>query len=359
MIPVYRPTLSGNEEKYLLECIRSGWISSKGKFVDRFEEGFSDFIKVRHSTSVSNGTVALHLALHVLGIKPGDEVIAPTLTYIASINAIAYLGATPVFVDSELKTWNIDVSKIEEKITKRTKAIMAVHLYGAPANMDALRGLCSKYGLFIIEDVAEAFGSKINGKFAGTLGDISTFSFFGNKTITTGEGGMITSNNEKFHHLSKYFKSQAVSPSREYWHDHIGFNYRMTNVCAAIGLAQLERAEEILAKKRVIASWYRRGLCDLPLVFQEEEKETVHSYWMVSILTESQFYRDRIRAQLNSAEIETRPIFYPAHVMPVFKGSEIFPIAEDISLRGINLPSFPDLSENQVDFICNKIRSCF
>jgi perosamine synthetase len=221
--------------------------------------------------------------------------------------------------------------------------------------------LSKEYGFKIIEDGSHAIGGKYKGSFIGSCkySDITIFSFHPVKIITTGEGGMVVARNQDVFERALTLKNQSVSKTREYWHDGIGYNYRMTNICAAIGLAQLERAEEILAKKRAIASWYRRGLCDLPLVFQEEEKETVHSYWMVSILTESQFYRDRIRAQLKSAEIETRPIFYPAHVMPVFKGTEIFPIAEDISLRGINLPSFPDLSENQVDFVCNKIRLCF
>ncbi|MGP1666286.1 MAG: DegT/DnrJ/EryC1/StrS family aminotransferase [Rhodanobacter sp.] len=355
-IPIYQPTLAGNEKRYVSECLDTTWISSKGKFVSRFEAEFAKYLGVGHAAAVSNGTVALHLALHTLGIGPGDEVIIPTLTYIATVNAIAYVGATPVFVDAEAETWNMDVSLIEQKITPRTKAIMAVHLYGAVCAMDELLALCEKHNLLLIEDVAEAFGSQFHGRYAGSFGHVATFSFFGNKTITTGEGGMVVSNDQATIARAAYLKSQAVSPVREYWHDEIGFNFRMTNICAAIGVAQLEQADSIIDAKRGIAAWYREELEGLPLSFQTEPSDTVHSYWMVSVLLDDVAMRDKIRKALKGAGVETRPLFFPAHTMPVFFSSEVFPIAEHLSGRGINLPSFHTLSKEQVRFICEVIR---
>jgi len=355
-IPVYQPTLVGNEKRYTSECLESGWISSRGKYVSLFEGAFASLLNINYATTVSNGTVALHLALKTLGIGFGDEVIVPTFTYIASVNAIAYVGATPVFVDAEPETWNIDVSLVEQKITPRTKAIMAVHLYGAVCAMDELQLLCRRHNLLLIEDVAEAFGSQHKGRYAGSFGDIATFSFFGNKTITTGEGGMVVSNDQATIQRAAYLKSQAVSPNREYWHDEIGFNYRMTNICAAIGLAQLEQVNTIIDSKRSIAEWYHEELAGLPLTFQAEASDTLHTYWMVSILAENMAVRDNIRQALNRAGVETRPLFFPAHTMPVFKMDEVFPVAETLSARGINLPSFNTLTREQVRYICAEIR---
>ncbi len=355
-IPIYQPELNGNEKKYVLECLETNWISSKGKFVSKFESEFAKYLNVGYATSVSNGTVALHLALHTLGIGPGDEVIVPTLTYIASVNAIDYVGATPVFVDAEPSTWNIDVNLIAEKITSRTKAILVVHLYGAPCNMDALADICIKHNLLLIEDVAEAFGTKYKDKFAGSFGDISTFSFFGNKTITTGEGGMLISNKKELITRAAYFKSQAVSPVREYWHDEIGFNFRMTNICAAIGVAQLEQADKIIQKKRALAAYYKNELKNTNLVFQEETVGSISSYWMVSILAKDEKSRDLIRLELKKSGVENRPLFYPAHTMPVFRSTEKFPVAEELSRRGMNLPSYPGLSRENVKYICDVIK---
>ena len=353
-IPVYQPNLCGNELKYVEQCLRSGWISSKGEFNDRFEKTFANYLQINHATTVSNGTVALHIALLALGIGQNDEVIIPTLTYIASVNALAYVGAIPIFVDSEPNCWNMDVSQIEAKITKKTKAIMAVHIYGAPCNMDSLRIICDKHGLLLIEDVAEAFGSQYKGKFAGTFGDVATFSFFGNKTITTGEGGMVVSDNEETIQRVAFLKSQAVSKTLEYWHDEIGFNYRMTNVAAAIGLGQLENAEATILKKREVAAFYRKVL-EVPCTFQEEIMNTRHTFWMVSILVESRDQRDGLRKFLRESKIETRPLFYPAHTMPVFKRNQSFPVAEDLSARGLNLPSFPSITIDQISYVCDKI----
>ncbi len=355
-IPVYQPKLAGNERLYVSECLETTWISSKGQFVSRFEEEFAAYLDLGYATSVSNGTVALHLALHTLGIGPGDEVIVPTLTYIASVNAIAYVGATPVFVDADPVTWNIDVALIKQKITAQAKAILAVHLYGAVCAMDELQALCKKHKLLLIEDVAEAFGSQYRGRYAGSFGDIATFSFFGNKTITTGEGGMVVSNNQAIIARAAYLKSQALSPTREYWHDEIGFNFRMTNICAAIGVAQLEQANAVIEAKRKLAVWYQEELNGLPLTFQAEPADTVHTYWMVSVLAPDVATRDSIRQALKDAGVETRPLFPPVHTMPVFASNEAFPVAEDLSTRGINLPSFPALTREQVRYICIVIK---
>ncbi|MEY8213996.1 MAG: DegT/DnrJ/EryC1/StrS family aminotransferase [Colwellia sp.] len=357
-IPVYKPTLSGNEKKYVNECLDSTWISSKGDFIPRFEREFSNYLNVQAATTVSNGTVALHLALLALGIGPGDEVIVPTFTYVASVNAISYVGATPVFVDSLADTWNLDPEQVAAKVTSHTKAVMIVHLYGNPCAMDQLEKICNDNGLYLIEDAAEAFGSIYKGKYVGSFGDVATFSFFGNKTITTGEGGMLTSNNEILIKRAVHLKNQSVSSSKEYWHDEVGFNFRMTNICAAIGVAQIENADNVLTKKQKIASWYCDGLRGLEVEFQFTEKDSVNSYWMVSILAKNSVIRGEIRRYLKEHSIETRPLFYPAHTLPAFIQGEVFPVAESLSERGINLPSYPDLSEKSVLQICDLIKCC-
>ena len=355
-IPVYQPTLMGNEKKYVNECLDSTWISSKGKFVSQFENDFAQYIGVENATTVSNGTVALHLALETLGIGAGDEVIVPTLTYIASVNAIVMVGAIPVFVDSFEGTWNINFNQIKDKITPKTKAVMVVHLYGLPCEMNEIVQVCIENNLFLIEDAAEAFGSKYNNQHVGTFGDISTFSFFGNKTITTGEGGMVVSNKRDIIQKAAYLKSQAVSNVKEYWHDELGYNYRMTNICAAIGLAQLENADAVIIKKRELRNWYKEELSGLPVLFQEETSSMFNTYWMVSVLFQDELTRDKVRAALNNDGIETRPLFYPAHTMPKYKSDEIFPIAESLSKRGINLPSYPKLLREDIARICSEIR---
>jgi len=358
-IPVYKPNLIGNEKKYVNECLDSTWISSKGVYVDRFEKDFCNYLDIGHATTVSNGTVALHLALLTLGIGPGDEVIVPTLTYIASVNAFAMVGATPIFVDSLEDSWNVDPLLIESKITARTKALMVVHLYGAPCEMNSISEICKRYNLLLIEDAAEAFGSTYFGKYVGSFGDISTFSFFGNKTITTGEGGMVASYKKEIIDRAVYLKSQSVSPIREYWHDEIGYNFRMTNICAAIGVAQLEHATAIINKKGELAQWYKEELSGYPISFQKDIPESRSSYWMVSILAHNEEMRDSIRSYLKESNIETRPLFYPAHTMPTFKTDEIFPVSELISKRGMNLPSYPELTREDVVYICERIKECF
>jgi len=356
-IPVYQPSLSGREREYVNECLDSTWISSKGKFIPRFEEGFARAVGVDHAASVCNGTVALHLALVALGLGPGDEVIVPTLTYIASVNAIAYTGATPVFVDSLPDTWQMDPVDAERKLTPRTRAIMAVHLYGHPCDMDALGALAQAHGLFLVEDCAEAIGTRYRGRHVGGFGDIGTFSFFGNKTITTGEGGMVVSNDMTLYSRMVHFKGQGLADHREYWHDVIGYNYRMTNICAAIGLAQLEQLEAFAGRKREIAARYRRNLDGSGVIFHGEAPDVTHSYWMCSILTARERQRDPLRRHLAAQGIETRPVFHPAHTMPMYADRfQRHPVAEDIGWRGMNLPSWPGLADAQVDMICDEIR---
>ena len=316
---------------------------------------------IQYASAVSNGTVALHLALLALGIGPGDEVIVPTLTYIAPVNAIAYVGATPVFVDSDKDTWQMDMDDVERKITDKTKAVIAVHLYGYPCNMIRLNKLQQDHNIFLIEDCAEAFGSRIGNGHAGTFGDIATFSFFGNKSITTGEGGMVVTGDKTLHERVLHFKGQGLAKDREYWHDTIGYNYRMTNICAAIGCAQLEQAAVILQKKRQIANWYMKYLEGVGVVFHQEVKHVSsfkHSYWMCSILVDDSSKREPLRKYLlENHGIETRPVFYPVHTMPMYSQKyQRHPVAEDIGWRGINLPSYPDLIEDDVAYICEKIK---
>jgi perosamine synthetase len=355
-IPVYQPSLSGNEKKYVNECLDSTWISSKGKFISEFEKGFADYIQIKHATAVCNGTVAIHLALLALGIGPGDEVIVPTLTYIASVNAITYTGATPVFVDSLPDSWQMDIKDAERKITEKTKAIMAVHLYGNACDMDELVKVCNENNLFLVEDCAEAIGTLYKGKHVGTFGNISTFSFFGNKTITCGEGGMVVTNDETLIDRSVHFKGQGLAKHRQYWHDVVGYNYRMTNIAAAIGLAQLEQIETFLQKKSQVAAWYREGLNNSNIQFHESNDDVYHSYWMCSILVDDASSREPLRDELAKHGIETRPLFYPVHTMPMYsKNFQKHPVAESLGWRGINLPSYPDLTKDQVLEICHII----
>lgn len=354
--PVYQPSLKGNERKYLNDCIDTNWLTWQGKYVKEFENKFSDYIGIEYSSTTCNATVGLHLALLALGVGVDDEVIVPTLTYIASVNAIVYCGATPVFCDVDPETWLIDPLEIQKKITDRTKAIMVVHVYGLPCNMDEIKSIADENGIAVIEDCAESFGSKYKGKYTGTIGDVGVFSFFGNKTITTGEGGMVVSNNKTIIERVNLFKGQGLARHREYWHEVVGFNYRMTNLSAAIGLAQLERADEIIEKKILIASWYFEGLRGLPLTYQESTGDVKHTWWMFTILVHDMNIRTTLRNFLKENGVETRPVFHPVHTMPMYNDNfQQLKIAEDIGWRGINLPSYPDLTKEDIKEICSLI----
>lgn len=357
MIPVYKPSITDLEKSYVNDCLDSSWISSKGKYVDLFEKEFAKKTEVKYATSVSNGTVALHLALLALGIGPDDEVIVPTFTYIASVNAIVHCGAKPVFVDSLRDSWQINPFDIVRKITNKTKAIMVVHLYGQPCQMFEIVNIAKQHNLFIVEDCAEAFGSRYEEQHVGSFGDIATYSFFGNKTITAGEGGMVVTNNETLYDRAFHLKGQGLAKHRQYWHDAIGYNYRMTNIACAIGLAQLKRSEHLLLDKRIIANYYHDFFEGTHVKTHREMTGTTHSYWMNSVLFDCDAQqRDKYRAILEQKGIETRPLFYPVHTMPMYsKRYESHPVAENISRRGFNIPSYPGLTKDELKYICESI----
>ncbi|MEY2843728.1 MAG: hypothetical protein RI920_1765 [Pseudomonadota bacterium] len=359
-IPVYQPSLDGNELKYVEEAVRSTWISSRGAFLDKFESEFCRLTGTAHATAVTNGTVALHAALLALGLGASDEVIVPSFTYVASVNAIRYVGATPVFCDSESAYWQADPASLESVITPRTKAIVIVHLYGHPAPMLEIQAIAKRHNLRIIEDCAEALGSRIGDTHVGNFGDIATYSFFGNKTMTTGEGGMVVSNDAELIARVRKIKSQGLSGDREYWHDMVAHNFRMTNVTAAIGCAQLERFDELLATKRQLAERYRAALSRTPLRFLSEKRGHTNGYWMVSALARSGEELTALRNHLKAQQIETRPLFPPVHLMPMYGGHEgEFPKAESLSPLGLNLPSWPNLPEADFDRICEAIYSFY
>lgn len=346
-LPLYRPDLSGNEKAYVLHCLETGWISSLGEFVAQFERNMAAALGVRHAVAVTNGTVALHLAIHCLGIGPGDEVIVPTFSYIACVNTIAQVGATPVFVDCNEHDWLLNVAHVERKITPRTKAIMAVHLYGAICDMDTIRQLATAHDLFVIEDCAEALGATVHGRPCGSLGDVATFSFFGNKTLSTGEGGLVTTDDDDLADRLRLVKGQGQSRTRRYWHEQLGFNYRMTNICAAIGVAQLERLDSTLARKRAISARYRQLLSHLPVTMPVPNPGVNSSEWLFSFLLPEGCNRDTFMQHLHSNGIETRPVFYCAHHMPMYNEAVRYPVAELISALGISLPSYPALTGDQ------------
>jgi perosamine synthetase len=349
VLPVYQPDLSGNERRYVMDCLETTWISSIGVYIERFERAVCEATGARHSLGVCNGTTALHLALHCLGIGPGDEVIVPTFTYIASVNTIAQTGATPVFAECRASDWLLDAADVATRITPRTRAILPVHLYGLACDMPALKALADEHGLAIVEDCAEAFGTTLHGQHVGTFGDVGTFSFFGNKTITTGEGGMVIAQDETLAARLRMVRGQGQSLTRRYWHEILGFNYRMTNIAAAIGLAQIERLETILACKRAIGARYRAGFGRLPVTFQKPGEGVFGADWLTSVLLPLGIDRDRIMADMAASAVETRPVFHCANQMPMYATGEHFPVSEDIAVRGISLPSYPQLTERDID----------
>ena len=361
-IPLYEPFISKLEKTYVNDCLDTNWISSRGKYVKLFEDRFKNFIKIKYAVSVVNGTAALHVALLALGIGEKDEVITPTFTYIATANAINYVGASIKFVDSKITSWQIDEDKISNHITSKTRAVLVPHIYGQACEMNKIKQICKKNKLFLIEDCAESFGSYYRNKHVGTFGDVSTFSFFGSKTITTGEGGMVVTNNYKIAEKVERLKMVGNDKDIHFWHNIVGYNYRMTNICAAIGLGQLSKTKFILKKKRNIFQIYKKNLINLPISLHEEYPNTIHSYWLVSIMLNNEIKRDKLRNYLNNLNIETRPTFYPIHTMPMYynkKYKNKFPIASQLGRRGINLPSGPKLSEKNIIFVCNQIKRFF
>ncbi len=364
MIPVCTPYLKGNEKKYLVDCIDTNWISSSGKYIKAFEGKFSRYCHSKYGITTTSGTTALHLAFAVAGISKGDEVIMPSFTIASTAFAAIYCGAKPVFVDSEPDTWNIDPKKIEVKITKRTKAIVPVHMYGHPCDMTAIMRIARKHKLIVIEDAAEVHGAEYKGKKVGGIGDIGCFSFYGNKIITCGEGGMIVTNSKKLADRSRRLKNLSFLENKRFWHKEIGFNYRMTNMQAAIGLAQLELIDEMADRRRRNASIYNSRLKDIPgLTLPVERPEVKNVYWMYSILIDEGFgvSRTKLIKKLKDAGIESRTFFIPMHQQPILKKMRIigkgkYPVADAISKQGLYLPSGSGLKKKEIEYICDCIR---
>jgi perosamine synthetase len=365
-IPLVQPELAGNELEYVTDCIQSGWISSQGKYVRQFEENFGEYVGCRHTLAVSNGTVALHLSLVALGVGPGDEVIVPDLTFAASVNAVLYTGATPVLVDVEPKTMAIDPNLVAAAITGRTRAIIPVHLYGYPADMGRLMALGNQHNLLVIEDCAEALGSRYQGAHVGTFGDAAIFSFYGNKTITTGEGGMLLFRSPTIRARAKMLRDHGMSSERRYWHEEVGFNYRLTNIQAAIGVAQLEKIDVFVSRKRWIAAQYNKNLADivqLQLPMEPDGYQDQNSYWLYTIVLVPEYVRrrDEILDLLKSHGIEARPVFFPMHRMPPYvkygQAGECYSGANHLSDGGISLPSSVSVTENEIKRVCAVLRS--
>ena len=356
-IPVYEPWIGDREVARVTRCVKSGWISSIGEEIREFESRFAALCERRFGIATSNGTTALHLALAALDIGPGDEVIVPALTFVATANAVRYTGGTPVFADADRVTWNLDPQAVRARITRRTKAIVAVHLYGQPADMTALRAVARRAGLTLVEDAAEAHGARHRGRPVGSLGDVSCFSFYGNKMVTTGEGGMVLTSDAKLDRRLRLLRDHAMSPKRRYYHAEVGFNHRMTTMQAALGLAQLDRFDEILERKRRIAEDYRRGLRDVAVELPAIVEGNENVYWMFSVVLArgGAAARDRFCRRLAERGIDSRPFFVPLPDLPPYRDGRSYPVARELASRGINLPSGPLLTKQQVRSICDEI----
>lgn len=367
-IPVNEPLLDGNEKKYLSECVDTGWISSEGPFVSRFEEEFAARVGRKYGVAVCNGSVALEAAVAALGIGPGDEVILPSFTIISCAAAVVRAGATPVVADSDPLTWNVDVSQIEEKITGKTKAVMVVHIYGLPVDMAPLQALATKYGLKIIEDAAEMHGQTYLDAPCGSFGEISTFSFYPNKHITTGEGGMIVTDDDELAERCRSFRNLCFQPKKRFVHEELGWNFRMSNLQAALGVAQLERLDEFVRRKRAMGKRYTEFLKGLPLV-QLPLASTPYAeniYWVYGVVLHDEvpFDAEEAMRRLAGLKIGTRPFFWPMHEQPVFKKMGLFdgvgcPVAERIARRGFYLPSGLALDESQMERAAAALISLF
>jgi perosamine synthetase len=358
-IAVAAPALTGRELEYVTDCIRSSWISSAGGYIEQFEQAFADFCGVDHAVACCNGTAALHLALLALGAGPEDEVLVPTLSYVATANAVTYCGAEPVFVDSELETWNLDPDQLGATITPKTKGIVAVHLYGHPADMDPILAIAREHGLWVVEDAAEAHGALYRGNIVGSLSECAIFSFYGNKIVTTGEGGMIVTRNPDLADRLRLLRGQGQDPQRRYWFPIVGYNYRLTNVAAAIGLGQMEKVEWHIERRREVAGWYRENLSGHPLItFSPQADWAQPAYWMSCALLDgaTETERDEVAASLEAEGVETRPFFYPLHTLPPYadrwRGLS-FPAAESLAARGLNLPSHASLTRDDVQYVCD------
>ena len=363
----FEPFLNGNEEKYVLDCVKTGWISSSGEYVKRFEEEFAKYCDCKYSVAVCNGTVALHLALVSLGIGKGDEVIVPNFTMIASAFAVCYTGAKPVFVDCDKDTWNIDTTKIELKITPKTKAIMPVHIFGNPCNMNKIVQIAKRHNLFIIEDAAEAHGAEYKGRKVGSFSDIASFSFFANKNLTTGEGGSVVMNDKKYYDRAKYLKNMSfsINSPRIYQHDEIGFNYRMSNIHAAIGLAQIEKAVEyrnLRIKNNKLYKEFLKGVEGI--TFQQDEKDSLNVCWMNAILLNPKQYghaKEELIQKLRENNVDTRLLFTGMHRQKCLANygcdcSGKYPNTDNLTQNGFYLPSASNLKKQDIEKICQIIK---
>lgn len=359
MIPIAEPYFDEKEVEYVMNAVKSGWVCL-GEYIERFEKMFAELCKTKYAVSTSSGTTALHLALETLDIGRGDEVIVPTFTFVASVNAISYTNARPIFVDSDPVTWNIDVNKIEEAITNKTRAIMPVHLYGRPCEMHKIMEIVDKYNLFVIEDAAHAECVDYKGKMIGSIGDIGCFSFYGNKILVTGEGGMIVTDREDYAERAKMLRNHGMDKHVRYYHPIRGFNYRMTNIQAALGCAQLEKIDKIINEKRRIASKYDELLRNVDGLMIPKRDWNKDVCWLYTILIEPEFglSRDGMRTYLHERGIETRPVFYPIHTMPMYSMYGInknFSVAESLSKRGISLPTGANLTDKSVEWIVERL----
>ncbi len=361
MIPIAEPHIGSQELKNATEAIRSGWVSSRGRFIGLFEKQFARYNGMKYAVSTSNGTNALHLALRALNIGPGDEVIVPTFTFVASVNAIQYCGAKPVFVDAHPDYWGMNPALLAKAITRRTRAIMIVHLYGHSCDVDPILAVAKKHRLSVVEDNAEGLGSFYKKRRTGTFGDISCFSFYGNKIMTTGEGGMCLTNRPELVKSMAMLRDHGMSLDRRYWHDVVGYNYRMTNIQAAIGLAQLKKMPGFLKKRSQIASWYCHALAPLAksgaIVLQPKMSWSTQNNWMFSVLIpEGEPKRSEVMNELFRLGVEARPFFHPVHLFPPYYNAQKFPVAERIAQQGLSLPMSVRLTPQHVKQITNAMR---
>jgi perosamine synthetase len=359
-IPVAEPDIGPKELQNVVEAVKSGWVSSKGRFIRQFEEEFANYVGVRHAVATSSGTASLHLALSAIGIGSGNEVIVPTLTFAAVANSVIHTRAKPVLVDSHIDYWCIDPLKIEQQITRKTKAIIPVHLYGHPCDMDRIRKLAYRHGLYVIEDCAEAHGAEYKTRRVGSFSDIACFSFYGNKTITTGEGGMCLTNSEKLANKMRILRDHGMRSDKRYWHEVVGFNYRLTNLQAALGVAQLGRMDEFVERKRRLAKRYQTKLKHIRGILTQPEMSWAKCvFWLYSVLVTSDYglSRDELQARLLEAGVETRRFFYPLHQMPLYRpySKGTYLNADRLAAEGINLPSSVKLSNANVQEVANLI----
>jgi perosamine synthetase len=357
-IPISKPSITEKEIAYGTDAIRSTWISSLGKYIDEFERKFAEFSDAKYGVALMNGTVAIQLALEASGIKAGDEVIIPDLSFVATANAVLYLNAIPVFVDIDPFNLCMDPDRIESVISPKTKAIIPVHLYGHPADMVHINEIAKKHNLIVVEDAAEAHGATINGKKVGSWGHCATFSFYGNKNITTGEGGMITTNDEKLYQRCRFLRDHAMSTTKRYWHPEKGYNFRMTNIQAAIGVAQLERIKEITESKNRVFNAYHKRLKNHPKIsINKTSSWATNAFWLIAArlegITESQ--RDELIKWLKEDGVDSRPFFYPMSDLPYLPKTDNTPVTHAIFKEGINLPTYFDLSDSDIDRVCDSL----